>query len=125
MEEVDIAIIGAGVIGLAVSYILSDVGKEILVVEKNPSFGQGASSRNSEVIHAGIYYPKDSIKAQTCIRGKRLLYELCSRYNIPYKKLGKLIVASDKKGQAKLDNIYRNALECGIKNLKSSNLLQY
>ena len=118
MEEVDIAIIGAGVIGLAVSYILSDVGKEILVVEKNPSFGQEGSSRNSEVIHAGIYYPKDSLKAQTCIRGKRLLYELCSRYNIPYKKLGKLIVASDKKEQAELDNIYRNALECGIKNLK-------
>ena len=118
MEEVDIAIIGAGVVGLAVSYILSDADKDILVIEKNSSFGQETSSRNSEVIHTGIYYPRGSLKSETCIRGKELLYELCSKHSIPHKKLGKLIVASGKEETAKLDNIYKNAKECGIKNLR-------
>lgn len=118
MEEVDIAIVGAGVIGLAVSYLVSDIDKEIIVIEKNPSFGQETSSRNSEVIHAGIYYPKNSLKSETCIRGKGLLYKLCSGHNIPYKKSGKLVVAYDKNGLIKLDNIYKNASECGIRNLR-------
>ncbi|OGW75650.1 MAG: hypothetical protein A2Z72_08965 [Omnitrophica bacterium RBG_13_46_9] len=118
MEEVDITIIGAGVIGLAVSYVLSNFGKEIVVLEKNPSFGQETSSRNSEVIHAGIYYPKGSLKSETCIRGKSLLYGLCSRYNIPYRKLGKLIIAYDREGIDRLGGIYDNAVGCGIGDLR-------
>src|SRR4030042_3079265 len=114
MEEVDITIIGAGVIGLAVSYVLSNFGKEIVVLEKNPSFGQETSSRNSEVIHAGIYYPKGSLKSETCIRGKSLLYGLCSRYNIPYRKLGKLIIAYDREGIDRLGVIYDNARGGGV-----------
>ena len=77
MEEVDVAVIGAGVIGLAVSHALSNLGKEIIVAEKNPSFGQETSSRNSEVIHAGINYPKDSLKAKTCIKGKTNIFMDC------------------------------------------------
>lgn len=118
MEKVDITVIGAGVVGLAISYALSRLDKEIVVIEKNPFFGQETSSRNSEVIHAGLYYPKKSLKAKTCIRGRKLLYELCSEHNIPCRKLGKLVVASGREELARLDNIYKNALECGIKNLR-------
>ncbi|MFQ5952697.1 MAG: NAD(P)/FAD-dependent oxidoreductase [Candidatus Omnitrophota bacterium] len=118
MEKVDIAIIGAGVIGLAASYVLSGGDKEILVIERNDSFGQEISSRNSEVIHGGIYYPKDSFKSRTCIRGRDLLYELCARHNIPHKKLGKLLVACDKVEIEKLEAIYRNATHCGVDNLR-------
>jgi len=118
MEEVDIAIIGAGVIGLAISSALSGLDKDIIVIEKNPSFGQETSSRNSEVIHTGIYYPKNSLKSETCIRGKELLYELCSKHGIPHRKLGKLIVASGKEGASKLNNIYKNAKECGVEDLR-------
>ncbi len=118
MENVDITVIGAGVIGLAVSYLLSGAGKEVAVIEKNPSFGQEASSRNSEVIHAGLYYPKNSLKSLTCIRGKNLLYELCLKRNIPQEKVGKIIVARDKKDFLEINKIYENALECGVKTLK-------
>ena len=118
MEKSDITIIGAGVIGLAASYELSSLGKDILTIEKHDSFGQETSSRNSEVIHAGLYYPKNSLKAKTCIRGRELLYDFCSKNNIPHKKLGKLVVAYDKEGDAKLDDIYKNASECGVENLK-------
>ena len=118
MEKVDITIIGAGVIGLAVAKALSGGGKNIIVIEKNPSFGQEQSSRNSEVIHAGLYYPKDSLKAKMCIRGKNLLYDLCCKYSIPFKKLGKIIVANGSPGISKINNIFKNALECGVKNLQ-------
>lgn len=83
MEKVDITIVGAGVIGLAVAAELSKVYQDIFIIEKNSSFGQEASSRNSEVIHAGIYYPPDSLKAKTCVEGNRLLYELCRENNTP------------------------------------------
>ena len=118
MEKVDITIIGAGIIGLAVSYALSSKGKSITVIEKNPSFGQEQSSRNSEVVHAGLYYPKNSLKTEMCIRGKDLLYDLCRKHDIPFKKLGKIIVASDSSDIAKIDGIFKNASECGVKNLK-------
>lgn len=118
MEKVDITVIGAGVIGLAVSYLFSDLGKEIMVIEKNRSFGQETSSRNSEVIHAGIYYPKGSLKSETCIRGGRLLYEFCEKNKIAYKKLGKLIVANETGGISKLETIYKNAGECGVEGLQ-------
>jgi L-2-hydroxyglutarate oxidase LhgO len=118
MEKVDIAIIGAGIIGLSVAHALSDGEKEIIVVERNESFGQETSSRNSEVIHSGIYYPKDSFKAKCCIRGRHLLYDLCVKHGIPHKKLGKLLVACDKKEVDKLEDIYRNALDCGLDNLR-------
>ena len=118
MEKVDILIVGAGVIGLAAAYALSGRNKEIMVIDRNTSFGQEASSRNSEVIHAGIYYPKGSLKAQTCIRGKELLYDLCKKNNIGHKKLGKLIIASNKDEALALDDLCKNAVSCSVKNLK-------
>ena len=118
MEKTDIAIIGAGVIGLAVSYSLKNFGKDVVVIEKNQSFGQETSSRNSEVIHAGLYYPKDSLKAKTCLTGRKLLYDFCRKNKIPHKKLGKIVVASQKKDFTKLEEIYKNAAECGVKDIK-------
>lgn len=118
MEKVDIVIIGAGVIGLAASFALSGDGKEIVVIERNDSFGQETSSRNSEVIHSGIYYPKGSFKSEACIRGRHLLYELCSRHDIPHKRLGKILVACDKVEVDKLSAIYQNATDCGVTNLR-------
>ncbi len=118
MEKVDIAIIGAGVIGLSVAQELSKAFKEIIAIEKNTSFGQETSSRNSEVIHAGIYYPADSLKTKTCIEGRQLLYEFCSQNNIPHKKTGKLIVAIDKNEVGDLEDLLKKGLENGVKDLK-------
>ncbi len=118
MEKVDIAIIGAGVIGLSVAQELSKAFKEIIAIEKNTSFGQETSSRNSEVIHAGIYYPGDSLKTKTCIEGRQLLYEFCSQNNIPHKKTGKLIVAIDKNEVGDLEDLLKKGLENGVKDLR-------
>ena len=93
MESVDITIIGAGVVGLAIAAELSGKGREIIVVERHDSFGREASSRNSEVVHAGIYYAKDLLKTRLCTEGRRMLYELCPRSGIGLEKTGKLIVA--------------------------------
>jgi len=117
MYKNDITIIGAGVIGLSIAHKFSGAGKNIAVVEKNESFGQETSSRNSEVIHAGLYYEPDSLKARTCIKGKQLLYDLCQRQGIAYKKLGKLVVATNEQEVERIEQIYANALACGVTNL--------
>jgi L-2-hydroxyglutarate oxidase LhgO len=90
----DITIIGAGVVGLAVAEELSGRFKNVLLLEKNESHGQETSSRNSEVIHAGIYYPTGSLKASLCVEGRKLLYETCEKRDIPFRRTGKLIVAT-------------------------------
>lgn len=118
MEEINITIVGAGAVGLAVAAELSKVYQDIFVIERNSSFGQEASSRNSEVIHAGIYYPKDSLKTRTCIEGRQLLYEFCARNNIPHKKIGKLIVAIDNSEIPELENLCRQGLENTVADLK-------
>jgi L-2-hydroxyglutarate oxidase LhgO len=110
MEKVDITIIGAGVIGLALAFELSQDGQSILVVERHPKFGQETSSRNSEVIHAGMYYPSDSLKAKTCVEGRRLLYAFCQKQAIPHKKIGKLIVAANPEEAQDLENLYKQGL---------------
>lgn len=117
MEKIEITIVGAGVIGLAVARELSKSYQDIFVLEKNSSFGKETSSRNSEVIHAGIYYPKESLKAKTCIEGKQLLYEFCVKNNIPHKKLGKLIVAIDSNEVKDLEALFKRALENGVEGL--------
>ena len=89
----DGVVIGAGVVGLAVARQLALSGRDIIVLEKNAHFGMETSARNSEVIHAGIYYPGGSLKAQLCTRGKSLLYDFCKSHGVPHKRLGKLIVA--------------------------------
>jgi len=93
MEEVDIVIIGAGVVGLAIAREVAKADRNVIILERNTAFGQETSSRNSEVIHGGMYYPGGSLKARLCIEGRRLLYELCEKYSIVYKKIGKLVVA--------------------------------
>lgn len=118
MEKTEITIIGAGAIGLAIAHFLSENRLDVTVIEKNPSFGRETSSRNSEVIHAGLYYPKNSFKAKTCVEGRGLLYDFCYENGIPHKKLGKLIVASGKEKIAKLETIRKNALDCGAGNLE-------
>lgn len=118
MEKIDITIVGAGVIGLAIARELSSNNKDIFIIEKNSSFGQETSSRNSEVIHAGIYYPKNSLKAKTCLEGKGLVYEFCQKNNIAHKKLGKLIVAIYDNEIKDLENLFRRGRENGIEDLR-------
>lgn len=118
MDKFDICIIGAGVIGLAVARALSNsnINRSIVVLEKEPSFGQHTSSRNSEVIHAGLYYQPGSLKAQFCVRGKNLLYEHCDKYHIPYKRIGKYVVAQADQTEA-LEQLSGNAAASGITDL--------
>ncbi|MBN1664916.1 MAG: NAD(P)/FAD-dependent oxidoreductase [Deltaproteobacteria bacterium] len=117
MDEFDVAVIGAGVIGLAVADELSQKYGRILLVEKNPSFGQETSSRNSEVIHAGIYFPPDFLKTEFCVRGNTALYDLCRKRNIPHRPIGKMIIATDDEEVARLNTIKENAEKNGVCNL--------
>jgi L-2-hydroxyglutarate oxidase LhgO len=93
-ERVECIVIGAGVVGLACARSLARAGLDVVVIERERRFGEGSSSRNSEVIHAGIYYPTDSMKARLCVRGKALLYDFCAAYGVPHARCGKLIVAT-------------------------------
>jgi L-2-hydroxyglutarate oxidase LhgO len=95
METVDTAVIGAGVVGLAAARALAERGRSVCVLEREPRPGAGTSTRNSQVIHAGIYYPAGSLKARHCVAGARMLYAFCETYNIPFKRCGKLIVVHD------------------------------
>jgi L-2-hydroxyglutarate oxidase LhgO len=112
--DANITIIGAGVIGLAIAEKLTEKYKNVYLVEKHPSFGQEISSRNSEVIHAGIYYPGGSLKARLCVEGKMLLYDYCKKYDIPHNNCGKLIVATSKEEIAILEGIRQTALQNGV-----------
>lgn len=118
MEKTDITIIGAGLVGLAIAAELARKDKDIVLVEKHPTFGQETSSRNSEVIHAGLYYPQSSLKAKLCVEGKNLLYELCEKEDIPYKRLGKLIVACDDTELVELERLLKQGSENGVYDLK-------
>ena len=95
MEQLECVVIGAGVIGLAVAREMALQGRETILLERESAFGTISSARNSEVIHAGIYYPKDSLKAKLCVQGNRLLYEYCRSHQVATQPYGKLIVASD------------------------------
>lgn len=108
-----VTIIGAGVIGLAIARELSEKGYDIMLLEKNEKYGQEQSSRNSEVIHAGIYYEKDSLKTRMCLEGNRLLYELCEKTGISYRKCGKIIIATDNVEEEELERLYNKALDNG------------
>lgn len=115
--EVDMAIIGAGVVGLAIASEVAQQEKGIFVLEKNHTFGLETSSRNSEVVHSGIYYPEDSLKAKLCVEGKKLLYELCERHGIGYKKLGKIVVAVNEDEVRQLERIYEQGKRNGVEDL--------
>ena len=117
MNDADITIIGAGVVGLAIAEKISGSYKNVFVIEKHNSFGQETSSRNSEVIHAGIYYPQDSLKAKLCVAGKVLLYEYCEKYDIPFKRCGKLIVATSEEEIPVIEGVRETALRNGVDDL--------
>lgn len=116
-HDFEITIIGAGVIGLAMAAEISAGGREVCVLEKNESYGLEISSRNSEVVHSGIYYPQRTLKAELCVRGKELLYELCEKHGIPYQRLGKLIVASSREETQELRALKENGERNGVDDL--------
>lgn len=118
MEKADIVIIGAGAVGLAIARQLSALKKEIVLLERHDSFGREASSRNSEVIHAGMYYPKDSLKARLCVEGNRLMRELCRQHNIPHAMTGKLIVATDAAETSKIESLFDRGNRNGVPGLR-------
>jgi L-2-hydroxyglutarate oxidase LhgO len=118
MDKVKITIIGAGVVGLAIAAELSKKHEDIVLLEKETSFGQGTSSRNSEVIHAGIYYPKGSLKAKLCVDGNKLLYKYCQEHDIPHKRLGKIIVAINDGEVRQLDDLLKKGKENWARDLR-------
>ena len=118
MEKIKYCIIGSGVIGLAIANRIAEDCESVVIIEQNKTFGAGISSRNSEVIHAGIYYPKNSLKAELCVRGRHLLYEYCRKNNIPHQKLGKLIVAGSAEEEELLLKKKKKAEENGVTDLQ-------
>jgi L-2-hydroxyglutarate oxidase LhgO len=113
----EITIIGAGVIGLAIAERVSQDHKNVFLIEKHTSFGQETSSRNSEVIHAGIYYTRDSLKSRLCVEGKWLLYDYCRKYNVPFNNCGKLIVATTETEIPVIEGILQTAIKNGVDDL--------
>ena len=109
----DVVVVGAGVVGLAVARRFALAGLEVVLLEKESTFGTGTSSRNSEVIHAGLYYPTGSLKADLCLTGREKLYEYCGERRIPHKQIGKLVVATDSDEVTKLEAIHQQALANG------------
>jgi L-2-hydroxyglutarate oxidase LhgO len=114
VEKLDAVVIGAGVVGLAVARELALAGREVVILDSEDAIGTHTSSRNSEVIHAGIYYPKGSLKARSCVQGKELLYEYCVSHGVPHRRCGKLIVATDEKQLDELKGIQAKAHANGV-----------
>ncbi|GMH44450.1 hypothetical protein BSKO_12402 [Bryopsis sp. KO-2023] len=117
-SAVDCVVIGAGVIGLAVARALTQRGREVLVLEEEKSIGTGISSRNSEVIHGGLYYKTNTLKALLCVEGKKMLYDYCKEKSIPHKRIGKLIVATNPGQLATLGNIAKQAKANGVQDVE-------
>jgi glycerol-3-phosphate dehydrogenase len=118
MDQVNVLIIGGGVVGCAIAEALSRRWQDIFLVERNPKFGMATSSRNSGVIHSGIYYPKNSWKARHCVEGNRLTKEFCAKHNVPHRTTGKLVVAAAKEEESDLLALQKNGKENGVEGLK-------
>jgi L-2-hydroxyglutarate oxidase LhgO len=117
MDRIECVVIGAGVVGLAVARAMAARGREVIVLEAGEAVGIGTSSRNSEVIHAGLYYPRGSLKAELCVRGRAMLYEYCDAHGVPYNRCGKLLVATARNQLPQLAAIQQKALENGVTDL--------
>ena len=118
VDRANIVIIGGGVVGCAVARAVSERWSDVFLVEQMPRLGMGASTRNSGVIHSGIYYPPDSLKARLCVAGNRMLYEFCAAHQVPYRNCGKLVVAHDAKQEAALEHLAENGRANGVVGLR-------
>lgn len=117
-EQVDAVVIGAGVVGLACARALAMAGREVIVIESNGGIGMETSSRNSEVIHAGIYYPEGSLKVKLCVAGRHLLYEFCKDHHVAHRQCGKLIVATSPEQIQTLTMVKERAARNGVDDLR-------
>jgi L-2-hydroxyglutarate oxidase LhgO len=118
VERVDSIVVGAGAVGLAVARALAAAGREVVVLESEPYIGSGVSSRNSGVIHAGIYYENDSLKARVCVPGKHALYRFCEEHGVPHARTGKLVVATDRAQLPALERLRERAIGNGVDDLE-------
>ena len=118
METVDAVVVGAGVVGLAVARALALAGRETLLVERESAIGTGISSRNSEVIHAGLYYPRGSLKARLCVAGRARLYAYCASHGVAHRRCGKLVVATAPEQLAGLAELAGRARANGVDELR-------
>jgi L-2-hydroxyglutarate oxidase LhgO len=118
VEETNIVVIGAGVVGLAVAAKISEKADGVLVFEKNAKYGQETSTHNSSVVHSGIHYPKGSLKAKLCVKGNPVIYATCEKYRLPYKKLGKLTVAITDEEITELEKLNKQGQDNGVEGLK-------
>lgn len=117
-DQVDCVVIGAGVVGLAVGRALAASGRDVVVLDRNTGIGEETSSRNSEVIHAGLYYPTGSLKARLCVAGKRALYDYCDARQVPHRRCGKLIVATEASQLPRLESLAGQAATNGVDDLE-------
>ncbi len=117
-EKLDCVVVGAGVVGLAIARALTLAGRDVIVLEAEARIGMHSSSRNSEVIHAGIYYPEHSLKARLCVRGRQLLYHYCAERNVDHQRIGKMIVATRADELEELRKIQQQGLKNGVDDLR-------
>jgi glycerol-3-phosphate dehydrogenase len=118
MDQANILIIGGGVVGCAIAHAVCQRWQDVFLVEQNPKLGMATSSRNSGVIHSGIYYPKGSLKARHCVEGNRLMYDFCAKHNVPHRHTGKLVVAANDHEAEELPALQRRGEENGVEGLR-------
>ncbi|MCX6642759.1 MAG: FAD-dependent oxidoreductase, partial [Candidatus Bathyarchaeota archaeon] len=118
MDKVDAVVIGAGAVGLAIASEITRSNRDIYILEREASVGQGQSSRNSEVIHAGIYYVVGSLKAKLCVKANPMLYEILEENKVPYKRLGKMIVGNGEEEIKQMEQLIQKGKACGVQDLE-------
>src|SRR5277367_2504400 len=121
MDRVNILIIGGGVVGCAIAAVLSRRWQDVFLVEQFPNLGMSTSTRNSGVIHSGIYYPKNSLKARLCLEGNQLTKEFCAKHHVPHRNCGKLVVAKSKEEESQLLALLKKGQENGVRGLQILN----
>ncbi|MNO69370.1 L-2-hydroxyglutarate oxidase LhgO [compost metagenome] len=124
MDGIDLLIVGAGALGLACAARLAAPGRSVLIIEQERLIGSHTSSRNSEVIHAGLYYPPGSLKAELCLEGRERLYTWCAAHEVPSQRIGKLLVAVEDAERGKLESLAANASACGVHDLQALDAAQ-